>query len=144
MFYENKLALCVNAIKNLANLELKQILYNINNGVSAGVPSRTESRPAFIRGLKDVVLWRRDKFWQSFKNRESLIQWIKTLDYNSEDTINAICAILRIDTAEYLRSQRPYLASEEIKTLAADGFAIGHESTHLMPESRRGNRKPLT
>jgi hypothetical protein len=59
--------------------------------------------------------------------------WIKNLTLAEEATIDRICALCGVDPAAYLQRDRPYLTSDEIHQMIADGFTIGaHTLRHPM------------
>jgi peptidoglycan/xylan/chitin deacetylase (PgdA/CDA1 family) len=51
--------------------------------------------------------------------------WIKNLTLAEEATIDQVCALCGVDPATYLQRDRPYLTSDEIHQMIADGFTIG-------------------
>jgi peptidoglycan/xylan/chitin deacetylase (PgdA/CDA1 family) len=60
-----------------------------------------------------------------------LEQWIKSLAHNENAIIDILCQLWGIDEKHYLKMQRPYMSSDEIKQLAYDGFTIGaHSVSH--------------
>jgi len=102
MYYRNKISLCIEKISTSANPEILGFFSDIN-----------------------------DVFGLSINSPESFIQWIKTLNHSSEDIIDEICKILRINIKQYMMAHKPYMSSEEIKLLSSDGFTIGaHSKTH--------------
>ncbi len=52
-------------------------------------------------------------------------KWIKSLNYRDRNTVKSACQMLEVDPEGYLQSRQPYLTSEQIRILAADGFTIG-------------------
>jgi hypothetical protein len=82
------------------------------------------------------------KFGVESTDRETIIRWLRELTQLDEPQIDQICCMLDIDVQRYLAQQRPYLTRGEIRSLQADGFAIGaHGTTHvrlnLLPEEKR-------
>lgn len=59
---------------------------------------------------------------------QSFIEWIKADVMFSSSGIDQVCEILEVDIANYLEQNRPYLTSDEIKTLRHEGFMIGAHS----------------
>lgn len=61
-----------------------------------------------------------------------LTSWMRTMDAEGEETLDRLCDIAGVDREAYLREHRPYLTSEQVRTLAADGFDIGaHGLRHV-------------
>lgn len=58
--------------------------------------------------------------------------WIRTLPPESEPLLDRMCGLARVDAARYLAQQRPYMTSDQVRTLARDGFTIGgHALRHV-------------
>ena len=71
---------------------------------------------------------------------EGFSNWIKQLERVNESSIDQACALLGIDIEAELQGGKPYLTSDQIRQLAADGFIIGghslrHEHFWLLGES---------
>jgi peptidoglycan/xylan/chitin deacetylase (PgdA/CDA1 family) len=63
---------------------------------------------------------------------------VDELDFGDNARVDAVCEILDIDVASFLRMRRPYLTREQICQLARDGFTIGahtlnHPRLHQLP-----------
>lgn len=102
MFYRNKVSLCIDA------------------AYAAEDPSWTQMIPV----LKDIS-------GVSFRSRESFARWLKLADVDDEDTIDAVCCLLGVDVRRFLDENRPYLTTEQLTSLVADGFTIGaHSKSH--------------
>ncbi len=102
LFYRNKFSLAVDSIQALSDAELAPLLPPFS--MLAGSP--LEDRPAVVR-------------------------WLRSLNYLEEAVLDEACTLLDMDPAVYLTTNRPYLTTAEIKTLAADGFTIGaHSRSH--------------
>lgn len=66
-------------------------------------------------------------------------RWMLGLDQKHGAIIDRVCHLLDIDIDQMLKTQRPYLTSDEIVQLRADGFTIGghsvnHPRLHLLPD----------
>ncbi|MFP4557372.1 MAG: polysaccharide deacetylase family protein [Bacteroidales bacterium] len=61
-------------------------------------------------------------------NQSTFRKQLFRLGYNDTETINAIAKSFNIDFNVYLQKHKPYLNLNEVKGLAADGFAIGAHS----------------
>jgi len=71
------------------------------------------------------------EFKQSIGGLPAFIQWVKGLKSEDLDFTSRLCEILSVDIRNYLDKQQPYLSSEQIRLLAADGFTIGaHSRVH--------------
>jgi peptidoglycan/xylan/chitin deacetylase (PgdA/CDA1 family) len=113
MFYRNKYSLAVARVLALAEPELAAILPAFNRQASSPLPDR----PALLR-------------------------WLRSLNYLDEAVMDKACYLLGLDPADYLATDRPYLTTEEVKILAADGFTIGahgrrHSKLDLLQPSER-------
>ena len=103
MFYRNKYSLCVDIIHQLPEARFYQVLDQINQ-----------------------------KHGQSFTDRESLKSWLRSLRHFDKGVLDAVCDYLDIDIPTTLATSKPYLTSEQVKSLAADGFTIGaHGRQHV-------------
>ncbi len=68
--------------------------------------------------------------------------WLLSLSCNEEDTINRVCERLGIDVAEYLKSRKPFLTTEDVRALSKEGFVIGaHSKRHS--DFRRLSREEM-
>jgi hypothetical protein len=57
--------------------------------------------------------------------------WIKALQRSDEPVIDMAFKMLGLDIKDYLETRKPYLTSEQIRQLHADGFEIGaHTRSH--------------
>lgn len=59
---------------------------------------------------------------------ESLIKSLLTVDYQNKSTLDKIAIVLNINFDNYLKTEKPYLSSEQINSLIDDGFSIGSHS----------------
>ena len=53
---------------------------------------------------------------------------ILSVDYNKSEVLDEIAGIFEVDFREYLKIEKPYLSSYQIKELLKDGFTIGAHS----------------
>lgn len=53
---------------------------------------------------------------------------LKSVDYRHSVLLDQVADILDVDFHEFLRTQRPYMNTKEVKALACDGFVIGSHS----------------
>ena len=102
MFYRNKVSLCIERVSTFGNTELGKFLKQV-----------------------------KANFGQDLRDLKSFLRWIKSLQYEDEETIEGVCGILGLDLDEYLAIQRPYLSSGQVRRLVSDGFTIGgHSKNH--------------
>jgi peptidoglycan/xylan/chitin deacetylase (PgdA/CDA1 family) len=60
-----------------------------------------------------------------------LLHWLLTLPPEDVPLLEQICARLELDTRSYAEKAKPYLTSEQVRRLAADGFTLGaHSLSH--------------
>jgi peptidoglycan/xylan/chitin deacetylase (PgdA/CDA1 family) len=101
--YEEMKSLCINALEKIDAVNLPDIL----------------SRAISVLGIPQ-------------KNLPQLVKALTALGYKDQARIKGLCDVLNVDIKEYLLKERPYLITEEIKTLAAEGFKIGaHGQRHI-------------
>ena len=68
-------------------------------------------------------------------NNKNFIRFIKSVDYNSKNILDKTAPFFELDFDTFLRTEKPYLNSEQIKELIKQGFTIGsHSCSH--PEYR--------
>jgi peptidoglycan/xylan/chitin deacetylase (PgdA/CDA1 family) len=102
LFYRNKVSLCIERVECLKKEELAKFF--------------------------DAIA---SKYNLTLRDAASFICWIKDLDLSREDVINGVLSLLAIDTKKYLEEKKPYLTTDEIKSLRRDGFTIGaHGKSH--------------
>jgi peptidoglycan/xylan/chitin deacetylase (PgdA/CDA1 family) len=60
-----------------------------------------------------------------------LLRWLLQLPASEEPLLHGLLARLGIDSRDYLQKAQPYLTSEQLRRLHADGFTIGaHSCSH--------------
>jgi peptidoglycan/xylan/chitin deacetylase (PgdA/CDA1 family) len=69
---------------------------------------------------------------------EELIESLKKVSQLNQNVLDDLAKELGICFADYLQKQRPFLSTEQVKALSAEGFAIGahswdHPYYHLIP-----------
>ncbi|MFL5577914.1 MAG: polysaccharide deacetylase family protein [Gemmatimonadaceae bacterium] len=108
LFYRHKVSLAIDAARRLAPAERSAAmarLAQVADVPEVGVPT------APLDGIE---------------------RWLLALGADREATIDAACAAFGVDADAFLRERRPYLTSDEVRALAADGFTIGgHGRTHV-------------
>ena len=79
--------------------------------------------------LAHILSAMRESLEVNLDSPASFIRWIKKV--NNNEYVTKICEMLGIDVENYLRTQKPYLSSEQIRQMAAEGFTIGaHSQSH--------------
>lgn len=64
-------------------------------------------------------------------DRIAVRSWLRRCGPEDEAEIDRLADLLGISFAEYLRKERPYLTTDEVLTLSAEGFTVGaHSLTH--------------
>ncbi len=84
-----------------------------------------ELRPAAIQRLSAFI---KSQYGRSLSDRKNITAWLRSLSLSDEAILDAVCAHLDIDLAAALKETRPYLTSEQVRALAADGVTIGAHS----------------
>ena len=63
--------------------------------------------------------------------RSDLVRWIRSTAAREPSVVDCLCRLLGVDVQGYLDARHPYMSSDEIRRLAADGFTIGaHSVSH--------------
>lgn len=96
MFYRNKAALCIEQMRSLEHDAAKMVLTSVNNAMDLN--------------LADPAGFER---------------WIHQLQATDEPVIDMTAKMLGVDVKDYLKDRQPYMTSQQIKQLHADGFTIG-------------------
>jgi peptidoglycan/xylan/chitin deacetylase (PgdA/CDA1 family) len=61
----------------------------------------------------------------------ALRRWVWSLGYDDDDAIDRVCEALAVDVDAFLQASRPYMTTDEILKLHAEGFTIGaHSVSH--------------
>ena len=102
VFYRHKVSLC---------------LHRLRGAAPAGERASLARRLVQLAGAAGAG-------WGSGVER-SAERWLLGLAHADEATMDAACAALGVDVEGYLRDRRPYLTTEQARTLAADGFTLG-------------------
>jgi hypothetical protein len=56
-------------------------------------------------------------------------KWLLGLGPKDQDLLDAACQVLRIDIASFLQTERPFMTSDDIRSLNDSGFTIGAHGT---------------
>ena len=127
LFRESATSLCIGAILRMPFAQVEAIVTEL--GLSARLrpgPGASLSQPTPTRafGLADLD--------PNLDPRlVPLLRWLLLLPASEEPLARALLARLGVDAAGYLEQVKPYLTSEQLRQLHADGFTIGaHSCSH--------------
>ena len=68
---------------------------------------------------------------RSIETELDFVEWIEPLMYGDRALIDWVCEALEVDTAGYLKTQKPFMSLDELRILASEGFTIGaHSKSH--------------
>jgi peptidoglycan/xylan/chitin deacetylase (PgdA/CDA1 family) len=85
------------------------------------------------------------EFGEDYPAPNAVKDRIKNLVGNNPSKLDALCEWMGIDVQAYLAREKPYLSSEQVKQLNADGFTIGAHSlrherlSELTPQELENN-----
>lgn len=139
LFYRHKASLCIEAARHRSESELARILVELAKCGEQVSPSGTGSVESGGRGPR--MAHRSSAFRASSTSRilswQALASRLLSFSNADESVIDAACRMLNVDCSRFLREQRPYMTTEELKQLQAAGFTIGaHSVTHARLDSR--------
>jgi len=127
VFRESEASLCIDAICRLPVERVETVVCEL--GLDARLrppPARMlfdpTRHPLDIAGLDD----------QPEHKLRPLLHWLLTIGGEPDlGLMRQLCTRLGVDPLSYLRQARPYLTTQQIRQLGADGFTIGaHGLTH--------------
>lgn len=102
MFYRHKASLCIDRIETAASSLRQHLLRSIGQNL----------------GIAEFSHW-------------GLVTWLNRLEIVDEAMLNQVCHWLEIDVDAELRATSPYMTTNQLRLLAADGFTLGgHSLTH--------------
>lgn len=101
MFFRHKTSLCIEGFGRLSSLERDRFM-----------------AAAVANGLGCL------------NEPSEFVSWMLGLDQKLDSAIDLVCHLLDIDIDDILKTRRPYLTSDEIRQLHADGFTIGGHSVN--------------
>ena len=127
LFRESAASLCIEAILQMPFDQVESIL--VECGLRALLrpsPSDSLSEPTTTLpfGLADLD--------RDFDPRLlPLLRWLMQLPASEEPLLQSMLARLGIDSRDYLQKAQPYLTTQQLRKLHADGFTIGaHSCSH--------------
>jgi len=102
MFFRNKVSVCIESLRNLTDTEQKRALASLSAELKIAL-----------------------------KTSRDFDRWIKSLLHADEASIDKVCQILEIDISAYLQEKKVFLTTDQLRTMAAEGFTIGsHSRSH--------------
>src|SRR5438093_6572380 len=104
MFHRNKASLCIETLFECPDREASALLCDLG---------RRLGRP--------------------LTDRDAFRRWVLSLPAQEEARIDEVCGLLRLDVPAYLRNRQPYLSTDQIRRLAAEGFTIGAPRRRHVP-----------
>jgi len=125
IFRESAASLCIRAILQMPFAQVESIITGLSLG--ARLRPRVSALPAPAMLPLEVA----DLGPELDPRLLPLLQWLLQLPASEEGQLVGLLARLGIDSRSYLRKAQPYLTTEQIRQLHADGFAIGaHSLSH--------------
>ncbi len=98
------------------------------NAVSLCIDRVLQSEP---QPLADLIDRLNGRFDSRVTGRQSLVSLLKGVHSTPSDVLGFVQAELRVDSGEFLRTCRPYMSTEQVRRLSAEGFTIGaHSVSH--------------
>ena len=125
LFYRNKVSLCIEKVKTLCEAELHAIVDTLGVSFSPDACRRS----AVAENLKPETCRLTP---ETCHLRPRVETWLHSLTHRDRNVLDRLCDVLAVDIARFLRDQRPYLTTDQIETLQADGHTIGaHGRSHV-------------
>jgi peptidoglycan/xylan/chitin deacetylase (PgdA/CDA1 family) len=128
LFFESAVSLGIDRVGQLAGDEAARI---------CSVLRLTDDDPRTRVEAAAMVLRRGQIGLRPAGTAERLLTlYLLGLDRQDERLIREACGLLNVDTDAYLQARKPYMTSEQVRQLAADGFTIGgHGLSHRRLQS---------
>lgn len=126
VFRESKASLCIEAILRLPIENVDAIVRDL--ALDARFPSPPE-RSLF--GPANLPLDIANFGRQIDPRLRPLLHWLLTIAQAEEPLVDRLCTRLNVDLQGYQSQVQPYLTTQQIRQLQADGFVIGaHSCSH--------------
>jgi peptidoglycan/xylan/chitin deacetylase (PgdA/CDA1 family) len=127
LFRESAASLCIEAIMRIPFDQIESIVAELGLGaLLRPIPGASLSEPTTTRpfGLADLDPNLDPRLLP-------LLRWLLQLPAGEESLAGRLLARLGIEPRNYLQQVKPYLTTEQIRQLHADGFTIGaHSCSH--------------
>jgi len=113
LYYRNQISLCIDRIGRAAPPEQAAMLREINQALGTSL----DTLAAFTG-------------------------WLKSHKQESSETVGQVCRLLGVDVEGFLRTRKPFLSLEQVRTLHAEGHTIGahsrqHHKLMFLPETEQ-------
>jgi peptidoglycan/xylan/chitin deacetylase (PgdA/CDA1 family) len=126
MFRESAASLCIDTLLELPFDEVKSILDDLDLGARLQPPPADASPDPTALPLEVADLGE-----DPDPRLTPLFRWLLHPPASDEGLVERLLARLGVEPQAYLRRARPYLTTEQIQRLQADGFTIGaHSCSH--------------
>jgi peptidoglycan/xylan/chitin deacetylase (PgdA/CDA1 family) len=130
-FYETKLSLCITEIARMEADQVRDVLTRIAGTQPRSVGWQTES--ALLSRIRISAALS--------KEHRQLITLLLSVDRQNESEVDVFCELLKVDAVKYTRRHRIFMSSDELRTLASEGFTVGahslnHDSLQGMSRER--------
>jgi peptidoglycan/xylan/chitin deacetylase (PgdA/CDA1 family) len=127
LFRESTASLCIEAILQMRFDQVESIVAEFGLGaLLRPSPSDSLSEPTTTLpfGLADLG-------GNLDRRLAPLLRWLLQLPASEEPQVQGLLACLGIDSRSYLQKAQPYLTTQQLRQLHADGFTIGaHSCSH--------------
>jgi len=127
LFRESAASLCIEAILRMPFEQVESIMAELGLGAQLRPrPNDSLSEPTTTLpfGLADLD-------GNLDPRLLPLLRWLLQLPASEEPLVQRLLARLGIDSRDYLQEAQPYLTTEQLRQLHADGFTIGaHSCSH--------------
>ena len=126
VFRETEAALCITAICQRPPADVAAVMRDLGLDRRLGPPpsravSDTVGLPLEVAGLAD----------SADRGLLPLLHWLLTLEAADAAVLRQLSLRLGVDPENYVRNMRPYLTTQQIHELRAQGFTIGaHSCSH--------------
>ena len=127
LFRESAASLCIDAILQMSFDQVESIMAQFGLGALLR-PSPSDSLSAPMTTLPFGLI---DLGGTPDSRLLPLLRWLLQLPASEEPLVQRLLARLGIDSRDYLQKARPYLTTQQLRQLHAEGFTIGaHSCSH--------------
>jgi peptidoglycan/xylan/chitin deacetylase (PgdA/CDA1 family) len=122
-FHETKLSLCFTEIERSSSERVGAVLETLAREPLEGIGPNNERANELLAGARVSRLL-------GEQHRE-LLRMLLSLWHDHEPELDRLCGLLGVDAGEYARRRPVFMSSEQLKTLASEGFTVGgHALSH--------------
>jgi peptidoglycan/xylan/chitin deacetylase (PgdA/CDA1 family) len=135
VFRESAASLCIDAVLRLPVPQVEAIVQELGlDAILQPPPEKAASGSAW--SPLDVAVFGSEPD----ARLRPLLYWLLTISPVQAERLEALCARLGVDPKAYLERVQPYLTTQQIRQLRADGFTIGaHSCSHRMLQTLPGH-----